>query len=111
MFNEEGGNSRIEGKFGETDFNMILDISAHLLNSSWVLWGTGRDRHRPTLPRGRVTDTFPRWQMLSRHQAKAPRIRGGCQGRTTDRKDQVVGLRGPRHTMESPGEFFVKKGG
>lgn len=59
MCNEEGGNIRDYGKFGETDFDLLLNLSAHLLDRYCVLWGTGRDRHRPT-PRREVTDTFPR---------------------------------------------------
>lgn len=46
MFNKEGGNSRLREVCRETDFNLMFDISAHLLNCHCVP-GVG-DNSEPT---------------------------------------------------------------
>lgn len=80
---------------------MLLNVSAHLLDRYCVLWGTGRDRHRPT-PRREVTDTFPRRQSL---MAEVPRIRGGSQGRQTEEKTRETGFKAPDTPWNHVGSF------
>lgn len=87
---------------------MLLNVSAHLLDRYCVLWGTGRDRHRPT-PRREVTDTFPRRQSLRGDQAEVPRIRGGSQGRQPEEKTRETGFKAPDTPWNHVGSFLKRR--